>query len=192
MEEDFLWFPSPQLPTAHTCYSNLTSCFYGHQQSWLLTIYIYISLPFPRTLILFFFKWCVLTIVKLKSQRDVSYRTLERDSLGDPVIKTPGFHFQAQVWSLFRELRGFPNGPVFKYPPTNEVDMGLILGSGRSPGERNGNPLQYSYLGNPMDRGLCWATVHWVAKIPLGWQDFVTNNNTRWKKKKSGQSEPHL
>jgi len=39
--------------------------------------------------------------------------------------------------------------------------MGLIPGSGRSPGEGNGKPLQYSYLGNPMDRG---ATVHGVTK----------------------------
>ena len=43
-------------------------------------------------------------------------------------------------------------------------DMGLIPGSGRSPGEGNGNPLQYSCLENPMDRGSWWATVHRVAK----------------------------
>ena len=43
-------------------------------------------------------------------------------------------------------------------------DTGSIPGSGRSPGEGNGNPLQYSCLGNPMDRGACWATVHGVAK----------------------------
>ena len=39
-----------------------------------------------------------------------------------------------------------------------------IPASGRSPGERNGNPLQYSCLENPMDRGALWATVHEVAK----------------------------
>ena len=44
----------------------------------------------------------------------------------------------------------------------NEGDAGLIPGSGRSPGEGNGNPLQYSCLGNPMDRGAWWATVHRV------------------------------
>jgi len=43
-------------------------------------------------------------------------------------------------------------------------DMGLIPGSGRSPGEGNGNPLQYSCLGNSMNRGGWWATVHVVAK----------------------------
>ena len=43
-------------------------------------------------------------------------------------------------------------------------DMGSILGLGRSPGERQGNPLQYSCLENPIDRGACWATIIRVAK----------------------------
>ena len=47
---------------------------------------------------------------------------------------------------------GFPDGSVVKNPPTSAGDMGLITGSGRSPGEGNGNPLQYSCLGNLMDR----------------------------------------
>ena len=61
----------------------------------------------------------------------------------------------------------FPGGSVVKNPPTNTGDirgMGLILGSGRSPGGENDNPLQYSCLGNSMDRGSWWATVHGVAK----------------------------
>ena len=45
------------------------------------------------------------------------------------------------------------------------------LGSGRSPGEGNGNPLQYSWLENPMDRGTWWATVHGVARVG---HDLVT------------------
>ena len=56
---------------------------------------------------------------------------------------------------------------VVKNPPTNVGDLGdmsSISGSGRSPGEGNGNSLQYSYLGNPMDRGAWWATVHGVTK----------------------------
>ena len=44
------------------------------------------------------------------------------------------------------------------------ADAGLTPGSGRSPGEGNGNPLQYSCLGNPMDRGALQVTVHGVAK----------------------------
>ena len=43
-------------------------------------------------------------------------------------------------------------------------DVGSIPGSGRSPGGERGNPLQYSCLGNPMDRGTCGATIHGVAK----------------------------
>jgi len=53
---------------------------------------------------------------------------------------------------------------VVKNPLSNAGDSGLVPGRGRSPGEGNGNPLQYSCLGNPMDRGARWATVHEVAK----------------------------
>ena len=61
-------------------------------------------------------------------------------------------------------LWGFLGGSVVKYPPANAGDVGLISGSGRSPGEGNGNPLQYSCLGNPMDRGAWQATAHGVPK----------------------------
>ena len=47
----------------------------------------------------------------------------------------------------------------------NAGDQGLIPGLGRSTGEGNGKPLQYSCLGNPMDRGAWWATVHEVARV---------------------------
>ena len=56
---------------------------------------------------------------------------------------------------------------MIKHSPANAGDirdMGLIPGSGRSPGEGNCNPLQYSYLENPMDRGAWWATIHGVLK----------------------------
>ena len=43
-------------------------------------------------------------------------------------------------------------------------DLGSIPGSGRSPGEGNGNPLQHPCLGNPMDKGTWWAIIHQVAK----------------------------
>ena len=49
----------------------------------------------------------------------------------------------------------------------NARKEGLIPRSGRSPGEGNGNPLQYSSLGNPMDRGAWWATVHGVAESDM-------------------------
>ena len=53
---------------------------------------------------------------------------------------------------------------MIKNPPAKEGDMGSIAGLRRSPGEGNGNPLQYSCLGNPMDRGVCQARVHGVTK----------------------------
>ena len=59
---------------------------------------------------------------------------------------------------------GFPGGSEVKAPACNAGHLGLIPGLGRSPGKVNDNTLQYSCLGNPMDRGSWWATVHGVAK----------------------------
>ena len=59
---------------------------------------------------------------------------------------------------------GFPGGSVVKNMPTTAGEADSIPGSGRSPGEGNGNPLQYSCLGNVMDREAWWATVHGVTK----------------------------
>ena len=62
---------------------------------------------------------------------------------------------------------GFPAGSVVKNPLANAGDVrgvGLIPGLCRSPGEGDGNPLQDSCLGNPMDRGAWWSTVHGVVK----------------------------
>ena len=56
---------------------------------------------------------------------------------------------------------------LVKNPLANEGDsrdMGSICGLGRSPGEGNGNSLQYSYLENPVEKGTCWATVHGIAE----------------------------
>ena len=59
---------------------------------------------------------------------------------------------------------GFQVSSVVKNLPASVGDMGLIPGLERSPGEGNGNPLQYSYLGNPMDRGAWRALVFGVTK----------------------------
>ena len=56
-------------------------------------------------------------------------------------------------------------------------DTSLIAGSGRSPGERNGNPLQYSCLENPVDRGAWWATVHGIARDR---HDLVTKPSLKY------------
>ena len=63
--------------------------------------------------------------------------------------------------------QGFPGGAVVKSLPANAGDardVGSILESGKSPGVRNGNLLQYSCLENPMGRGTWWATVHGVTE----------------------------
>ena len=63
---------------------------------------------------------------------------------------------------------GFPDGTVVKHLPAkagDKRDMGSILGLGRSPGGGNGNPLQYSCLEDPMNRGAWRATVHGITNM---------------------------
>ena len=62
------------------------------------------------------------------------------------------------------KVRCFPGGSGVKKLPANAGDSGLIPGSGRSPGEGNGKPLQYSCWENPVDRGAWLATAHGVTK----------------------------
>ena len=63
-----------------------------------------------------------------------------------------------------KEIKGLPGGSDGKASACNVGDLCSIPGSGRSPGEGNGNPLQYSCLGNPTDRRAWLATVHGVTK----------------------------
>ena len=77
-----------------------------------------------------------------------------------------GTHFQSSHFSsLLLTLMGFLGSSDSKESACNAGDPGLILGSGRSPGEGNGNPLHYSCLDNPMDRGAWQATVHGVTTV---------------------------
>ena len=70
--------------------------------------------------------------------------------------------------------RGFSGGANRTCLPVQEKwDLGLIPGSGRSPGDGNDNPLQSSCLENPMDREAWWATVHWVARVRHDWNDLA-------------------
>ena len=71
---------------------------------------------------------------------------------------------------MYVYILGFPNGSEVKASASNAGDLGLIPGLGRSPGEGNGNPLQYFCLENPMDRGAWWATFHRVAKSQTRWK----------------------
>ena len=81
------------------------------------------------------------------------------------------------VWQFLKKLKlkvGFPGGSDGKASAYNAGDPGSIPGSGRSPGEGNGNPLQYSCLENPVDGGAWLATVHGVAKSRTRLSDFTT------------------
>ena len=67
-------------------------------------------------------------------------------------------------------FKDIPGGVSSKEPPANAGDIRDVVltpDSGRSPGEGNGNPSQYSCLKNPVDRGAWWATVHKVAELDV-------------------------
>ena len=94
-------------------------------------------------------------------------------NLGEPKRGTGSFacsQSRAQACSLngvrVRVLLGFPGGSVVKNLPANTGDKSSLPGPGRSSGEGNGNPVQYSCLGNPMDRGAWRAAVHRLAQSP--------------------------
>ena len=78
---------------------------------------------------------------------------------------TPAFYSRSH-----RE-QGFPGDSGSKESASNAGDPGSISASGRSPGEGNGYPFQYSHLGNSMDRGARWTTIHGVAKSCAGLSD---------------------
>ena len=75
------------------------------------------------------------------------------------------------------KLQGFPGGSEVESPPANAGDADSVLESERSPGEENGNTLQYSCLGNPMDRGTRRATVGVAEKIRHDLVTINSNNN---------------
>ena len=82
--------------------------------------------------------------------------------------------------STFSGLPRWLNSKEFTYQAGDTGNKGSIPGLGRSPAERNGNPLQYSCLENPMDRGAWWATVHGAARESnTTWQQ---NNNNSFSK----------
>ena len=74
------------------------------------------------------------------------------------------FHSSSIIYIALTLYLGFPGGTDSKESDCSAWDMGLIPGSGRSPGEGSGHPFQDSCLENPMDRGAWWAAVHGIAK----------------------------
>ena len=117
------------------------------------------------------------------------------------LLNPHSFFFMLTVWPLVQILlntsylaftlsfRGFPGGPVVKNTSASigdAGDAGSIPGSGRCSGGGHGNPLQYSCLGKPMDRGAWWAMVYVVAKSWTRLSDwalnlsFRNNYNSEW------------
>ena len=86
----------------------------------------------------------------------------------------------------------FPGGSEVKASACNARDLGSIPGSGKSPGEGNGNPLQYSCLENPMDRGAWLATVHRVAKSRTRLSNFTHSLTHSLTKIKQQMKQEHL
>ena len=70
------------------------------------------------------------------------------------------------IYALLYLLVGFPGGSEGKASACSAADLGSIPGLERSPGEGNSNPVQYSCLESPMDRGAWWAMIH---RVPKSW-----------------------
>ena len=86
-------------------------------------------------------------------------------------INSPGSYLlkwllqaDSQLQYSLISVMGILGGSVVRNPPANAEDAGSIPGLGRSPGKGNANPIQYSCLGNPVEKGAWWATVHGVTK----------------------------
>ena len=91
----------------------------------------------------------------------------------EPLSLLPSNSCKYSISQFVFTSKGFPDGSEVKASACNEGGLGLIPGSRRSPGEGNGNPLQYPCLENLMDGGAWWATVHGVTKSQTRLSDFT-------------------
>ena len=88
---------------------------------------------------------------------------------------------------------GFLGGSDSKESACNAGDLWSIPGLGRFPGGGHGNPLQYSCLENPTDRGACWATVHGVAESDMKTKHSTTHNMDKsWKQAERNLIQKHI
>ena len=111
--------------------------------------------------------WCVCIYFKSNANHiNIIRERIEKSLLHKTIWISPRSWINEMelIWTDLKESKGVPDGSVVKNPPANAGDVGSIPGSGRSAGEGDGKPLQYSCLGNPMNRGAWQATVHVVAK----------------------------
>ena len=139
-------------------------------------IYIYIWVTQIRILKKLHRKGTYLTLSIFASLQSCKYRLHESPGFPKQLVKYPQivifnlifsskeYAFQI-AYALGINSGNFPNSSVGKESSCNAGDLGSIPGSGRSSAEGNGNPLQYSCLENPMDRGAWQAAVHEVARV---------------------------
>ena len=116
---------------------------------------------------------------------DIKRNAFESDKMRwmnlEPLMQSEVSQKEKNKYCILTHIDGFPGGSEVKSSVCNAGDLGSIPGSGRSPGEGNGNPLQYSCLENPRDGGASQATVHGVAKSQTQLRDFTflyTHMNT--------------
>ena len=116
--------------------------------------------------------WDKWTFHTLPHPQSISWDSLPRESSSLQRSSFPGSLPPTHL-RRGKEKQGFHGGSEVKMSACNAGDLGSIPGLGRSPGEGNGNPFQYSCLESPMDRGDWWATVHGVAKSRAQLSDFT-------------------
>ena len=108
----------------------------------------------------------------------MTYKVLQTQACHKCLVLSPpsstGPSTGAFVMFPEQSSQGFPGGSISKESACSAGDQGLIPGSGRSPGEGNGKPLQYSCLESPMDKGAWWAILHGVAKSQTRLRDFTS------------------
>ena len=88
--------------------------------------------------------------------------------------------YRTDKWIIVKHNEGFPSGSDGKESACSVGDLGSIPGSGESPGEGNDNPLQYSCLENPMERGAWQAAVYGVAKSWTRLSDFTLSETSEY------------
>ena len=144
------------------CFSyHMIARFFKHSLSQpLLTIHVYYSQPNWLTYVAIWRVYEYFMLVPIPQLQNTKGSTKGSENVLYSLQQTGESYDNLKV-----KERGFPGGSVIKNPPANAGDVSLIPESERSLGEGNGNPLQYSCLGNPMDRGARWATIHVLTKV---------------------------
>ena len=114
--------------------------------------------------------WCVWAPERGQGCPWLAFLLLDALNIGRFYQNAPNPNF---MWKQI--LKGFPGGSGVNNLPANARDMESFSGSGRFPGGRNGNPLQYSLLENPMGRGAWWTTVHVTKRNQTWLRDWATD-----------------